>query len=254
LNKSYRLLAEVQNISDICRFISTISLGRKMKSLFIIAKKHNNYYIYSTALNIYLFSGKADLLILYAKSDEKPKRYIRYVDAPIEKYEWRDTMINPVGLYLPVIELNKLPKILDPLITEVVLSSDLGMVINTDDESIIENSKTLIEVMELGFSDFARLTLERKDINSISFSIPINNQSIYIAFGEPIRINNNLYGNIYITKGPHKDKGFFSVNEAGEVIWFNGKKDPALAYASVIHVKKLSNSFHQFISSVANLY
>lgn len=247
MNRSYRLLIEVQSILDVCRFVSTISLSRKTNPLFIIVKKHENHYIYFTALNIHLFSGKPDLFILYSRSSEKPKKYIRYVDSPVEKYELRNNMMNPIGLYLSVIELSKLPGILDPLITEVVLRSSLGVSISTDDESIIEESKELVGLTELEFIDFARLILERKDVDSISFEIPRNNQAIYFAFGESLRVNNKFYGHIYVAKGPRRDKSFFSLSETGEVIWFNGKKDPALAYGAVIHVKKLSNSFHKFI-------
>ncbi len=253
MDQSYRLRIEVQSIADICRFVSTFSLSNKTKPLYILAKKQGEHYVYSTALNLYLFSGKLDLLLLYTFSKEKPDRYIRYVDAPVEKCEFTSNMANPIGLYIPIAELASFPKALDPLVNEIILNSDGDNVLSSDSYSIIESSEMFFGVIVLDFVDFVRLILEKKSVNGLSYVLNLNEKMIYFTFGEPYRINDKFYGKIYVTKGPYTDGRFVSIDESGKIAWYRGKRDPALIYASVIRIKSLSESFRKLILSIANL-
>ncbi len=249
---SYRLLLEVEDISDICRFVSTVSLIFRTRPQLVLATKQNNKYIYTFAFNIYLFSGKSDVVVLYTESDLKPKKYIRYVDSPIEKYEFTDNTNNPVGMYIPVILLEKLPTVFDPTINKIELKMHSNHGIHIGDEHVPDDMKALVGIIVVDFNDFVRLTVERKEIRGVSFTANINSNTVYFAFGEPLGIGDKLYGKIYLSKGPEMHKKFFSLNNEGEILWFNGKRDPSLAYTAVINVESMSNSFIEFIKSVAH--
>lgn len=245
---------KTKNILDIFRFASTLSLASKTKPLYILAKKLDNSYLYCSAFNIYLVSGTSDIIVLYAYSRDKPNKYVRYVDAPNEKYELTSNMHNPIGLYLPIIYVVNLPKVIDPILNKIELEVVSNSAVSLNNEIDLSELGEMLDIIVLEFEDLVRFVLERKETKSLLFTVQSGKNAIYFSFGEPWRVNNKLYGKVILSEGPITNRSFVAISENGEVIWSDGRRDPTLAYASIIHVDELSSNFREILVSFTNPY
>jgi len=235
----FRLLFKLSSISDIARLSSTLAIGLNTRPVPLFYSKSGEKYLCVFVLSRFLASGKRDLFIFFAEHGYKLSKYIRYVDAPVEKLEFRENTKNPVGIYLPVIRATKMPSILNPEKKDLKLKS--GLIMLKDDVEYVGN----ISIIALNLTDFFRFILERKETLGIAFMKEIDDdKALYFTLGDPMRIGENLYGRIYCSVGKKLKNPFVSISETNEIISHRGRKDPALMYATLISIVEMPSNFN----------
>lgn len=247
---------QVRDLVSMLRVISTKALALGVKPSPILCTRRGNKSIYVASLSTYLLSGERDLIVLFCKTDGEPKKYIRYVDAPREFFEMRDNTKNPMGIYIPVLTIDNIPKILDPNVKEIHFKSFNGGEIFISDE-VPSVGRNYLNMIMLNDINFMRLVLERKETLGIVFSIKYrenDSNHILFALGEPIRVNTKFYGRIYCTIRKEVAKPFLSIDERGKIIEAAGREEAGLPYASVIEIVDMSQSFKEILFSFVQQY